>query len=238
MPSRSSGDRAAVFSVSAALHLPTHLVLAAVGLAREYGLPQPAEAHLIVASLKVPLLSRALGDIGIDSDSLLSALESHLGVGGPVEFGVEETDGGTTVSFAAGLATIGARASVLAALPTSHSVDPVDVFLATIFDPLSVTSRELERSAGLDRQQAASALAALSQRYGRLSLPPSRAVLLPYTLRTSWDRRDDVARTLRQHVPPHIVWRCRRDASELIIEAETDDVRRVLTEEGMLLSSE
>lgn len=215
--------------------LPMKLLLAAVEQARERGVQVPAEAHLVAAALSSSLLTGALDDVELDWPTIREAVELRLDAEPPASISVTGASKGTlAVGLYGGLIALDARATVLAALPKPHSVDPIDVFVAALFDPHSLTSRAVEFAPGASRLELLARLSTSLGRYAGIQYPLSRVASLPHAFRVSWALRDNVSHALRRELPPDFMWMCRRDGDELLIRAESEMVGDILAAEGYL----
>jgi len=229
---RDDDTRAITASVAG---LPTKLLLAAVERAQERDVQVPAEAHLVAVALNSSLLRGALDEAELDWPSVRETIELRLDAEPPPSIAVTGTSKGTlAVGLYGGLIALDARATVLAALPEPHSVDPIDVFVAALFDPHSLTSRAVEFASGASRLEVLARLSTSLGRYAGIQYPSSRVASLPHAFRVSWALRDDVSHALRRTLPPDTMWMCRRDGDELLIRAESQMVGDILASEGYL----
>lgn len=212
--------------------MPFRLVVSATDTALERGAAPLTEAHLLHAVLHAPNVQALLNDMAVQTGAIAEFVASKLELDAPPTIErLERSDGGFEIRRYGVVDQIEGRAVVLAATPEAHAVDEVDVLVAGLFDPTSMTSRAFAVVAGVDRDAALQGIVDRMARYRNVLFPPTRLVQLGSSLRFPWTRQNEVIAQLKARVPPEVYWTYFRDEDELVVAVEEGhDLEGVLGE--------
>lgn len=180
------------------------------------------------AALGSASLSEVLGELSISAEALTSAITPMLRIDAPPSIRIATVSSDRTEIYRYGASDqIQGRAEVLAAVPREHKVDALDIFVAALLDPRSLTSRIVAIDAHIDRDDLLVKIARVSGRYNGVRFPRTVVIALQDPLRAPWDRRDDVLVVIRDSLSDEVYWTYVR----------RDDEIHVLVQEGVDISS-
>ncbi|MGH9268895.1 MAG: hypothetical protein ACRD0D_12070 [Acidimicrobiales bacterium] len=212
--------------------LPVRLLLSAIERAEANGVGV-AEAHLLSATLESPRLRRVLEDHGVPVDVLRGTLQDELARPTPPAFRIDRGPGRLEVANYGMVHAVEGRAAVLAATPSAHPMDGIDIFVAAIFDFASITTRALVSECRVDRTELLRHLSGSLDRYAGVTFPSVRSAALLAPVRAPWGVRDEVVALLREAVPAETHWTYTRWGDELVIFSESEPVYALLRARGL-----
>ncbi|MCA1606413.1 MAG: hypothetical protein LC775_13310 [Acidobacteria bacterium] len=197
--------------------------MAAVQTAEANSAKGVSEAHLLYSALNrsqslVALLTGLGVPITVVRDHFQAYLRADSAPGIDV---VDLPDGGREVYRYGMLDLIEGRASGLAAAPESHALDAIDIFVAALFDPKSMTTYATAVMAGVDRSDLLDQMSNQLRRYRGVVFPPTRVVRLEPPGRVAWSKRQDVVEFLKATVGRDVYWTYRKSEDDLLIYSES-----------------
>jgi len=215
------------------IRMPTRVLLRAVELARENGAEGLSEAHLVCALLESSKLQAALEEASVPFEALRQRMVSELPRDAPPNLEVRQRDdGGYEVGQYGMVEMIEGRAGVLAAAAHAHNQAPIDLFVAALFDPKSLTTYVLS-SIGADRGGVIKHLADRFDRYRGIAFPGTSVTTLSLPLRLPWSRREEVVELLSGSIPEGVSWTFAKDGDDMLLRWSDDVVERTLRDHGL-----
>lgn len=216
--------------------IPVEFVLTAVDLAQARQAQGLSEAHLVYAALERSRdLVSLLVDLAVPVPVVRDYIATHLEVDAPPSIDiVQQADGKREVYRYGMVDVIEGRSMVLAATPAAHSVDAVDIFVAALFDPKSLTTYATSAMAGVDRAQLLVGIRQRLSRYDGVEFPPTRTVDLSAPTRIRWSRRDKVVRTLQATESEDAYWTYVKIGDEMLLYVESDTALDQLRAERLI----
>lgn len=216
--------------------IPLDVILAGADLAQAQHAQGFSEAHLVYAALERSLdLVSLLTDLAVPVSIVQDYIGTQLEVDAPPSINiVQHADGRREVYRYGMLDVIEGRAMVLAATPEPHSVDAVDIFVAALFDPKSLTTYVTSALAGADRLQLLDGIRQRLSRYGGIRFSPSRTAVLGAPIRISWSKRDKVVQTLQATESGGAYWTYVKIGDEMLLYVESDTVLDQLRVERLI----
>jgi hypothetical protein len=152
--------------------MSSSLIYKAASLAAPAAAQSLTEAQIIIAALDADALTNLCRELRLDHEALKSALSEALTIP-PPDAGllVYLNDDPPSIWRKPSADRLEGRASVLACAAQAHPLDTVDVFVAALFDPQSVTSNAVIEDLGRNRDDLLRNIAAQTNRYTRIEFP-------------------------------------------------------------------
>lgn len=216
--------------------IPARLILAAIDLAEARRAQPVSEAHLVYGALEQSdSLVALLTELTVQVSAIQDYVGERLSSDAPPSIDVvQQADGRREIYRYGMLDAIEGRATMLAATPAGHPVDAIDVFVAALFDPKSLTTYATAAVAGVDRQLLLEGIRQRLSRYEGVTFPPARIVDFEPPTRISWSKRDEVVRALPSAATADAYWTYTKHEDEMLVYAESDATLNVLRAEGLI----